>query len=91
VLEFLKNLPKALALPSPAQLETAHHELAREVCNRQLAEKEIKKLNESLERRVIERTAQLEAANKELQNEITERRRADGALRESEVRKRAIC
>src|SRR5712692_557850 len=45
-------IPKALALPSSAQLEAANRELAREVCNRQLAEKEIKNLNESLERRV---------------------------------------
>src|SRR5947209_6142071 len=90
MLEFLKNLPKARALHSSAQLEAANRELAREVGNRELAEKEIKKLNESLERRVIERTAQLEAANKELQNEIIERRWTEEALRESEVRKRAI-
>jgi PAS domain S-box-containing protein len=83
-------IPKALALPSSVQLEAANRELARAVCNRQLAEEEIKKLNESLERRVSERTAQLGAANQELQNEISERQRADEALRESELRKRAI-
>jgi PAS domain S-box-containing protein len=83
-------MPKALALPSPALLEAANHELEQEVCNRQLAEKEIKRLNESLERRVHERTAQLEAANQELQNEIAERKRTQEALGESEARKRAI-
>jgi PAS domain S-box-containing protein len=83
-------IPKALALPSASQLEAANRELAREVCNRQLGEKEIKNLNESLERRVSERTAQLGAANQELQKEISERQRAEEALRESEVRKRAI-
>ena len=83
-------VPKALALPSPARLEAANRELEQEACNRQRAENELNKLNESLERRVIERTAQLEASNQELQNEITERKRAEEALRESEARKRAI-
>src|SRR5882724_960248 len=83
-------IPKALTLPSSARLEAANRELEQEASNRQHAEKEINKLNESLERRVIERTAQLEGANQELQNEITERKQAEAALRESEVRKRAI-
>jgi PAS domain S-box-containing protein len=49
------------------------------------AKAEIKRLNEKLEQRVIERTSQLMAVNEELTKEVLERQRAEQALRESEA------
>jgi PAS domain S-box-containing protein len=45
---------------------------------------EIKRLNEELEERVVERTRELAAANEELRREITDRKQAEDALRKSE-------
>src|SRR3981189_3105168 len=44
------------------------------------AKAEILRLNNNLERRVVERTRQLSAANDELRKQISERRRAEDAL-----------
>jgi C4-dicarboxylate-specific signal transduction histidine kinase len=44
------------------------------------AKREIQRLNDELEQRVIERTRQLTRANKELKRQITERQRAEEAL-----------
>jgi len=54
------------------------------------AKSEIKRLNDELERRVVERTQQLEAANRSLRNEIAERELAEKAVRESEDRLRLV-
>jgi C4-dicarboxylate-specific signal transduction histidine kinase len=49
------------------------------------AKQEIQRLNQVLERRVIERTKQLAAANEELRAQIVERRRAEEQLQEAQA------
>ena len=49
------------------------------------AKAEILRLNNNLERRVMERTGELMAANEELRREMTERQRAEEALRISQA------
>lgn len=59
-------LPKAVALPGPAQWETVHQNLRREIAERKDAEQEVLKLNQELEQRVRDRTTELETANRHL-------------------------
>src|ERR1700730_2123007 len=56
-------------------IETAGHKQAKA---------EIKRLNEKLEQRVLERTSQLTAVNRELTKEVLQRQRAEEAFRRSE-------
>jgi PAS domain S-box-containing protein len=49
------------------------------------AKAEIKRLNEDLEQRVVERTSQLTGVNSQLTEEVVERQRAEEALRRSEA------
>jgi C4-dicarboxylate-specific signal transduction histidine kinase len=57
-------------------IETAGHKQAKA---------EIKRLNEELEQRVLERTSQLTAVNEELTKEVLQRQRAEEALLRSEA------
>jgi C4-dicarboxylate-specific signal transduction histidine kinase len=57
-------------------IETAGHKQAKA---------EIKRLNEELEQRVVERTSQLKAVNSELTKEVVQRQRAEEALLRSEA------
>jgi len=59
-------LPKALALPGPAQWAAVHDDLRGEIAERRQAEDEVLRLNSALEDRVAARTTELQAANGEL-------------------------
>jgi PAS domain S-box-containing protein len=79
-------IPRALAIPSPAQLRLANARLEREIDDRQRAESELKAARADLEVRVSERTEELEAVNRALKAEVEERRRVESILRESDER-----
>lgn len=80
-LELVPLVPKALALPSPAQLEATNQELLEQISKRKLAEEALQIANKKLELRVEERTTELRNTNQRLQSEIVERRQVESALR----------
>jgi PAS domain S-box-containing protein len=65
---LVKLIPQALTLPSPAQLAAANQALQQQICDRELAEAQIQRLNEELEARVATRTIELEASMLQVQN-----------------------
>ncbi len=90
-------IPKALALPSPAQLEAANQALENEIRvseaaarHRKQAEEHVRTLNAELEQRVNERTAELTVLNEKLEAEIAERIQVAEALRQAEEKYRSI-
>ncbi len=83
-------IPKALTQPSPLQLESANLALKNEIAERTRAEEEVRKLNEELESRVLDRTGQIRASVQDLKKEIAERKQTETALQQSEARFRAM-
>lgn len=73
-------IPKALQLPSTAQLHEAVRLLEREVSDRKAVEAELASLNETLEQRVETRTGELREANIRLETEIASRIAVERAL-----------
>lgn len=73
-------VPKAIALPSPAQLETSNQELRQQITQRQQAENALQIVNEELETRVKNRTLELAQINEELKTEIAQRLKAQKRL-----------
>jgi two-component sensor histidine kinase len=76
-------VPKALALPGPAQLAALNGQLREQIREREQAEVALRRANEALEQRVRERTAALQGANAALRTEVLERRKAEAALRQA--------
>ncbi len=85
-LQLIPLMPKALALPSPAQLRQANLDLQEQMGQRLQIESQLKDYQGLLQRRVEERTAELSQINQRLQEEIQERRRTEEILREGENR-----
>ncbi|HWR20603.1 MAG TPA: PAS domain S-box protein, partial [Verrucomicrobiae bacterium] len=79
-------IPKALALPSPAQLEAANLALQEEVRERHRAQEALHAAYDEMEGRVCERTRELTSTTEVLQAEIAEHELAEQALRESEAK-----
>jgi len=70
-------VPKALALPSPAQLEVLNRQLQEQIRERERAEVALRQANDELEKRVQERNTALREANEVLRTEVSERNRAE--------------
>lgn len=82
-------IPKALVLPSPAQLRQANQELERQIAERQRAEEALRRITEDLEERVRQRTAELEQSNNMLRAEIAARKEIETQRKELLARERA--
>ncbi|MDE2180349.1 MAG: PAS domain S-box protein [candidate division NC10 bacterium] len=74
-------IPKALALPSPAQLEAANVALQGEIIERNRAQEALRTAYDEVETRVRERTRELARTTEALQVEIAERRQGEQRLR----------
>ena len=74
-------IPKALALPSPAQLEAANLALQEEARERNRVQEALRTAYDEVEERVRERTRELTRTTEALQAEIAERRQREERLR----------
>jgi two-component sensor histidine kinase len=70
-------IPKALAIPSPAQLRIANMQLLQEIRERKAAQDELERAFGTIELGVDERTRELAKANQRLEREIAERKRGE--------------
>ncbi|MBD2361749.1 response regulator [Anabaena minutissima FACHB-250] len=90
-IQLVPLVPKALALPSPAQLEQANQQLQIQISEKLRVEAELRKYQNHLEELVALRTNEITKTNEKLQQEITERQRILEVLRQSEERYRYLA
>jgi PAS domain S-box-containing protein len=90
-IQLVPLVPKALALPSPAQLEQANQQLQTQITERLRIEAELRKYQNHLEDLVTVRTNEISKTNEQLQQEIAERQRILEILRQSEQRYRYLA
>ncbi len=64
------SLPKMLSIPSPVLLAEHNHALKEEMVRREMAEKELRVLYNSLEHKVAERTRELKEATEALERQF---------------------
>lgn len=81
-------VPRALALPSPAQLEQANQELQAQVAERLRVEAELREYRDRLEELVQERTAEILRTNQQLQQEIDRRQQVEAEREQLLVREK---
>jgi PAS domain S-box-containing protein len=89
--ELIPLVPKALALPSPAQLELANQHLQIQIAERLRVEEELRKYQNHLEDLVTLRTHEITKTNEQLHQEIAERQRLLEVVRQSEERYRYLA
>lgn len=89
-IELIPLVPKALALPSPTQLQAANDALQSEIDERLRIEMELRQLQDELEQRVQTRTAELVQLNQQLQQEIDERQRAEADRNRAEAEREQL-
>lgn len=75
-----KALPQILNLPSNSRLELAYAELTEQMAQKEKAQLALRKANEELENRVLQRSAQLIRSNRELEKEVETRKLAEKRL-----------
>lgn len=78
--------------PGPRELrliETAA-QIAGVAVERRLADRQLRRSHEELERRIAERTTHLEAANRRLEREVAERARVEASVRKNEEHYRTV-